>query len=88
MANIKKIMKSIEIYEFRRSFCIARYWTIVTVMVTYGWPPRVNVTLCVIFCQYLATILPTAFDPAFRVKGYCKGNRHFQCCIETKLLMI
>jgi len=22
------------------------------------------------------------------VPGYCKKNRHFQCCIETKLLMI
>jgi hypothetical protein len=23
-----------------------------------------------------------------KIPGYCKRNRHFQCCIETKLLMI
>jgi hypothetical protein len=25
---------------------------------------------------------------AINMQGYCKRNRHFQCCIETKLLMI
>jgi len=23
-----------------------------------------------------------------KIQGYCKRNRYFQCCIETKLLMI
>ena len=69
-------MKTIEIYEFSRSICIAKYWTTVTVTFTYGRLPRVNGPLFLIFCQYLATILPTAFDPAGILMKMCPSACH------------
>jgi hypothetical protein len=29
-----------------------------------------------------------SFDASLVIQGYYKRNRHFQCCIEAKLLMI
>ena len=47
-----------------------------------------TIRVCLQYCGLLDVILSIYIYIYIYISGYYKRNRHFQCCIETKLLMI